>query len=217
MDSPPARRFLRSVRLLALALLGGCAPDAPATDPPPDLPAAGGDYRGMVLAEPLPRPDFTLTDTEGRAFAFQPETDGRLALLFIGFTNCPDICPVHMANVAAVLRELPLLADRTRVVFVTADPARDTPERLRVWLDRFDPRFVGLRGTPAEVNAIEEALALPRSVVSASADDYRVAHSALLIAFSPDGPARMVYPFGTRQADLAHDLPRLLADRWESE
>jgi protein SCO1/2 len=202
----------------AIVILLGCGADAPAEAPGNEGadPTVGvAAYRGVVLTEALPRPDFTLTDTEGDPFDFRAETDGLLTLLFIGFTNCPDVCPVQMASVAAVLREMPQLADRTRVVFITADPERDTGDRLRSWLDRFDPRFVGLRGATDEVHRIEDALGLPRSVVPDAVGDYSVGHSALLIAFSPDGPARIAYPFGTRQADLAHDLPWLLEDRWD--
>ncbi len=175
-------------------------------------------YHGLVLEEPLPKPDFTLQDTDAQPFDFRRETDGKLALLFVGYTYCPDVCPIHMANLATVLDELPKMAEQTRVIFITADPKRDTPERLRAWLDAFDSRFVGLRGSPEEVHRIEDALKLPHSVLSdTTAAEYDVGHSALVLAFSPDGPARVVYPFGTRQADYAHDLPRLLADDWTDQ
>jgi protein SCO1/2 len=209
--SPVRGRAGRTAWLVVIAFFVGCRADVPADDPAD----ATAGYRGIVLAESLPRPDFTLTDTEGNPFDFRAETEGFLTLLFVGFTHCPDVCPVQLASVAAVLRELPTLADRTRVVFITADPGRDTAERLRSWLDRFDHRFVGLRGPREEVHRIEDALGLPRSVISEPVGDYDVGHSALLVAFSPDGPARVAYPFGTRGADYAHDLPWLLTDRWE--
>jgi protein SCO1/2 len=122
-----------------------------------------------------------------------------------------------MANIAAVLADLDY-ADRARirVVFVTTDPERDTPGRLREWLDRFDRSFVGLRGSEAEVNAIQAALHLPAAVRQPSGPGplpgaYGVGHAAQVIAFTADGRARVVYPFGTRQSDWAHDLPRLVA------
>ena len=175
--------------------------------------ADDGGLTGVVLPEPVPKPAFTLHDTEGQPFRFREQTAGKLALLFFGFTHCPDICPVHMANLAEVLRDLPReTREQIVVIFVSADPERDTPERLREWLDAFDRRFIGLRGSLEEVNAILAELRLA-PVVHGQPDadgDYVVGHPAQILAFTPDGLLRAVYPFGTRQADWAQDLPRLL-------
>ena len=172
-----------------------------------------GGLTGVVLAQPVPKPAFTLHDTDGQPFRFREQTAGKLTLLFFGFTHCPDICPVHMANLAEVLRDLPReTRDQIVVVFVSADPERDTPERIREWLDAFDRRFIGLRGSVEEVNAVLAELRMP-SVVHGEPDangDYVVGHPAQILAFTPDGLLRALYPFGTRQADWAHDLPRLL-------
>lgn len=171
-------------------------------------------YRGIVLSEAIPRPDFRLRNTRGEVFDFRAETDGYLTFLFFGYTHCPDVCPVHMANLAAVLGDLSYeRRSRIKIVFVTADPVRDTADRLRKWLDAFDRRFIGLRGDLEAVNDILVDLNLARVVYNDSAEDgsYRVGHPAQIIAFSADGPARVVYPFGTRQVDWAHDLPLLLA------
>lgn len=177
----------------------------------------GGDsapeLRGAVLPVALPKPDFTLTDTRGEAYDFRERTAGKLTLLFFGFTNCPDVCPVHMANVAAVLRGLPAeQRNQIEVVFVSADPARDTPERIRQWLDAFDPKFVGLRGTLDEINTLLDELRLPPVVIDEPDENgnYNVGHPAQILAFTPDDLLRVVYPFGLRQADWAHDLPKLL-------
>ena len=167
--------------------------------------------------EPIPRPDFTLTDTEGQPYSFVERTEGQLSLLFFGYTQCPDVCPIHMANIGQVLRDMGVARRRrVTVVFVTTDPERDTAERIREWLDVFDASFVGLRGTIDEVNQIQIDLGLPPSV-NADTDEnggYLVGHAASVIAFSPDGPARLRYPFGTRQADWAHDLPKLMDQPW---
>lgn len=205
---------LRTALVLAAMLVAGCRLDASFQDPSEQ----NAVYHGFVLEEPLPKPDFTLPDTDAQPFDFGRETEGKLALVFVGYTYCPDVCPIHMANLAAVLDDLPKMAEQTRVIFITADPKRDTPERLRAWLDAFDSRFVGLRGSLEDVHRIEDALKLPHSVLSdTTAAEYDVGHSALVLAFSPDGPARVVYPFGTRQADYAHDLPRLLVDDWTDQ
>jgi protein SCO1/2 len=197
------------VALAALAASGGprAAREAPGSAP---------RLRGTVLAPSWPKPDFTLSDTEGRPFDFRARTDGFVTLLFFGYTHCPDVCPIHMANIAAVLRDLDY-ADRSRirVVFVTTDPERDTPARIRAWLDRFDRSFIGLRGSPAAIDQIQAAVHLPAAIRQPSRPGplpgaYAVGHAAQVIAFTPDGRARVVYPFGTRQSDWAHDLPALL-------
>jgi protein SCO1/2 len=177
---------------------------------------ASGEYRGVLL-EPGPRPDFTLADADGNAFSFREETKSQLALLFFGYTNCPDICPVHMAGIASVLRDLPWeVRDRIRVVFVSTDPERDTPERMREWLSGFDLRFIGLRGDLDEVNRIQTELALPPAVRLAVPTEgvdgasYEVGHAAQVLVFGA-GDLRLAYPFGTRQADWKHDLPLLVS------
>ncbi len=171
--------------------------------------------RGTEYPEPLVKPAFTLHATAGDDYDFRRETEGYVTLLFFGYTHCPDVCPIHMANIAAVLTTLPpVVSNSIKVVMVTTDPARDTPERLRSWLDAFDPSFVGLRGTLDEVNEIQESLGLPPSVPYGDGEDYAVGHSARVIAFTRDSRAHFSYPFGTRQVDWAHDLPLLVSRSW---
>ena len=169
-------------------------------------------YRGIFLPNAEERPDFVLTDMKGEVFDFRRETEGKLALLFFGYTYCPDVCPVHMASIAAVKRDLSVDEQRRmRVVFVTADPRRDTSERLLSWLGNFDTDFVGLRGSEAEVDSIMLSLALPAAIRdTAAGPDYAVGHASQVIAFPPGDGFRVIYPFGTRQADWKHDLARLL-------
>jgi protein SCO1/2 len=115
-----------------------------------------------------------------------------------------------------VLKGLPpSVTTRTKVLFVTTDPARDTPERLRTWLAGFDPAFIGLFGDTATVNRTQAALMLPPAQIGVpdSTGSYEVGHAAAVVAFTPDGWARAMYPFGIRQADWAHDIPKLLDQR----
>lgn len=205
-----ARRLpVALIALVALVALAGCEPAVSS-----DVALQRG-YRGVVLPEPLPKPDLALLDTNGDPYDFRRETEGKLTLLFFGYTSCPDICPVHLASIAAVLDQMPELLSRTEVVFVTVDPEHDSPERVRDWLDNFSHRFVGLRGPVEEVHRAEQALDLP---VSSVPDDGHqgamVGHAAQVIAFAPDGHAHVVFPFGTRQSDYANDLPRLLDQEW---
>jgi cytochrome oxidase Cu insertion factor (SCO1/SenC/PrrC family)/copper(I)-binding protein len=176
--------------------------------------AEAAQFRGTLLPEPQPKPAFTFTDMYGRPFDFVAETEGRITLLFFGFTNCPDICPVHMANIAAVLKDLPHEVQRKiAVVFISADPERDTPERLQQWLGAFHPSFIGLRAPIDEVNRLMGELRLP-PVVFGERDErgnYSVGHAAQILAFTQDGWLRLIYPFGTRQVDWAADLLKLTA------
>jgi protein SCO1 len=169
------------------------------------------DLAGVVLDEPRPRPDFTLTDTEGRPFDFRAETEGRLTLLFFGYTSCPDICPIHLATLASTLDRSGM--PQPLVVFVGVDPGRDTPEAVRAYLDRFDRRFIGLTGTAEELVRAQEAAAIPVAVVEPGVgeDDYLVGHASQVMAYTADDLGHVVYPFGVRQQDWAHDLPRLAA------
>jgi protein SCO1 len=189
--------------LPAMIALAGCGISAE---------SGGRAYRGAVLAHAVPRPSFTLTDTHGQPFDFRAKTDDTVTLLFFGYLNCPDVCPVHLTNIATVMRGLPYdVTGKVRVVFITTDPARDTPEKLAAWLANFDPSFIGLRGTPNEVKAIEKLVDVAPAVAAApdSSGAYEVGHAAQVLAFTRDDSAHVVYPFGTRQADWAHDLPLL--------
>src|ERR1700674_1070136 len=86
----------------------------------------GNAYRGGIVTPALPKPRFVLPDTCGAAFDFQQRTNGYVTLLFFGYTNCPDQCPMHMANLGAALKKLPAgIADQVKLVFVTTDPERD--------------------------------------------------------------------------------------------
>lgn len=202
--------------LLLVGLLTGCAPETEGAAA--DVRERETGFRGIVLPEPPRMPDLTLTDTDGRPFDLRQRTLGSVTLLFFGYTHCPDVCPVQMTNLAAVLDELrPSERSRIRVVFVSTDPERDTPERLRSWLDRRDSTFVGLRGPMEKVNGAQRQLGLApaaRQDSGDSGDGYLVGHASQVLAFTPDGRARLAYPFGTRQVDWVHDLPILVHEGW---
>ncbi len=175
-------------------------------------------WAGFALPEPLQKPQVLLTDAKGLPFDFREGTHGKLTLLFFGYTHCPDVCPVQMANLARVIGNLSASdASRISVVFVTTDPARDTPERLQEWLGQFSPSFIGLTGDSTTIRRMQQELQVPPAVIESvptPQGGYSVAHAGYVIVFTPDNLARFVYPFGTRQEDWARDLPRLLAEEW---
>ncbi|MBV9036501.1 MAG: SCO family protein [Acidobacteriaceae bacterium] len=167
-------------------------------------------YHGGLVTPPLPKPKFTLTDTSGARFDFRSQTDGHVTLLFFGFTNCPDVCPMQMSYLADALKKLPKnLADRFKIVFVTTDPDRDNPQVLRAWLNHLDKDFIGLTGSLAEVQAAQSAANMP---LAKGAPDY--AHSSFVLAYTRDNLAHVIYPAGVTQADWLHDLPQLAKEAW---
>lgn len=175
-------------------------------------------YRGGLVTPPLPKPRFTLTDTSGAPFDFWRETQGYVTLLFFGYTYCPDQCPLHMANLGMALKGMPTgIADQVKLVFVTTDPARDTPGVLRRWLDHFDKRFIGLTGSEAAIKAVEQAAGVPpASKTVLPGKDYAVAHANFVLAYTKDNLAHLIYPGGVTQQDWAHDLPQLVKEVWSS-
>ena len=170
------------------------------------------DLRGNVLPGGIAKVDFVLTSAHGEPFDFLEQTEGYVTLLFFGYTYCPDVCPMHMANLAAARRELdPRVADRIKVVFVTTDPERDTPERLNEWLGLFDTRFIGLTGSLEEVNAIQSELMLsPAFREELPGGGYGMAHGSRVIAFTADNLAHVLYPVEITKEDWVHDLPKLV-------
>jgi protein SCO1/2 len=178
--------------------------------------ASTGSYRGGIVTPALPKPRFNLTDTSGAGFDFRQRTEGYVTLLFFGYTNCPDQCPMHMANLGAALKKVPApIADQIKLVFVTTDPARDSPPLLRRWLDLFDRRFIGLTGTERAVETVERAAGVPVATKTGPANgNYGVAHANFVLAYSKDNLAHVIYPGGVSKEDWVHDLPLLIKETW---
>ncbi len=203
---------LTAVAAVVVASAAGCGRARDAADRMRGEPV----IHGATVNPPVPRPDVTLTDTKGQPFDFARATKGRVTFITFGYTHCPDVCPVHMANLAGALRQLPARErDAVRVVFVTTDPGRDSLSRLRQWLDSFDPSFIGLRGTDAQLAAMEGAFRIPPAQKEPlPGGGYGVGHSAQVFAFTPDDSAHVIYLPGMTSADYVHDIPRLLRDAY---
>lgn len=172
-------------------------------------------YRGVRQLPAYPIPKVALTDTSGTAFDLSTAAEDRLLMLYVGYTNCEDACPLHLAALASALGQLPpATAEQVLVVFVTGDPERDTPAVIRDWLDNFSADFVGLTGDQCEINAIQRALGLnPASHAANDHGGYDVDHGTTVFAFPPESrAAELVYPMGTTAEDYAADMEKLLED-----
>jgi len=170
---------------------------------------------GISPATALPKPALALTGTDGLPFDLRTRTAGMVTLLYFGYTHCPDVCPATMSDLAQAMGGLdPAVRARIRVVFISIDPARDTPAVLAAWLHHFDPGFgfYGLTGPFTEVQAQARALGVDVQEPSGRADGAtEQAHAPDVLAFGQDGRLALRYPPGTQITDYIHDLPVLAA------
>ncbi|MDQ0762185.1 SCO family protein [Streptomyces canus] len=175
---------------------------------------AGSDKAATVLDQPFEKPDLVLTDTKGEKYDLRKETAGKPTLIYFGYTHCPDICPLTMNNIAVAKKQLPKSEqDKLTVVFVTTDPARDTPAELGKWLKGIDTRFVGLTGDFATIQASARTLGIS---IEPSHKDKKTGktvsvHGTQVVAFSPKtDEGYVLYGEDASVDDYTKDLPRLI-------
>ena len=196
------RLLITWASLAALALAAGCGERAAG----PAAPFKGVDITGADYGREL-----ALPDVDGRVRTLA-DFKGKAVVVFFGFTHCPDVCPTTMAELADVKRQLGADGERLQAVFVTVDPERDTPEKLKGYMAAFDPSFVALRGTPAQTEALAKSFkAYYKKVPGADADSYTVDHTAGSYVFDPQGRLRLFVRYGQPVADWVSDLRQLLA------
>ena len=152
---------------------------------------------------------FHLVDQNGRAVT-DADFKGRTLIVFFGFTHCPDICPTTLFEISEVLKRLGPDADQTAALFVSVDPERDTPEKLKDYLSSFHPRIFGLSGTPAEIEAVKRAYRVYAKKVPLAGGDYTMDHTAVIYLMDKQG--RFVAPFNLKRTaeEAAADLKRRL-------
>jgi protein SCO1/2 len=183
----------------ALAACGGGSDGGPTATPLP----------GTLLDPPKEVGDFTLTDQDGQPFRLS-DLHGRVALLFFGYTNCPDICPTTLAEFKRVKALLGDDAGRVAFVFVSVDGARDTPERLAAYVRAFDPQFIGLTGDDATLRPIARDFGVFYQRVNYESDtNYLVDHTASTFVVDQQGRLRLVFPYGTDPAAIVARLRAL--------
>jgi protein SCO1 len=152
---------------------------------------------------------FTLTDQNGRVISDR-DFKGKPFVVFFGFTNCPDICPTTLFEMSEVLKRLGSDAEKTAGLFISVDPERDTPEKLKDYLSSFHPRIFGLTGTPGEIAAVEKEYRVYAKKIPLKDGDYTMDHTA--VVYLMDKAGRFVAPFNLKKSadEAAADLKRRL-------
>lgn len=212
---------MRTTRVTAVALLAaaaltltGCGGETAQSGSKVTQITGGKDgaKAATLLDRPFTKPDLVLTDTTGKPWNLREQTKGKPTLIYFGYTNCPDVCPLTMSNIAVAKKALPQAEqDDLRVVFVTTDPERDTPASLGAWLKAQDPAFIGLTGDFATIQAAARSLGIGIEAAKKEADGSVVSmHGAQVIAFSPKtDEGYVLYGEGTGVDDYTKDLPKI--------
>ncbi len=229
--SSPARSEALVLVLLTTLLLASCAqeetsspgaasPSASVSFGPSPSEAVSPPPSGLYGVErdpAVPAVPFTLIDQDGERFRFPRDAEGKATLVYFGYSHCADVCPGTLAGIAVALRELPAsVRDQVDVLFVTVDPARDTPETIGDYVALFSEDFVGLTGSEEDIQTILASLGLPPATrYDLGGGEYGVGHPAGVLAFTPDGFAHLEYPFGVTVDMWVHDLQKLVEEGWE--
>jgi protein SCO1 len=174
---PPVRAHL-AMGIVILAVCGSSSPAQTSANQSPES-------RSFQIEG-----DFALTDHNGRPFHLRQQR-GKVALLFFGYTSCAEACPVAMAKMASVYKQLGSLRPRVVTLFVSLDPQRDTPEALAKYLGYFSIGAIGLTGKPEEIDRVVKQYGASYEIEkSDSALGYHINHSTFLYAIAPDGKVR---------------------------
>ncbi len=189
---------MRPFALVGLLLLAACSA-APA-------------FNGVVLDPPDAAPPLRLSDSAGAGFDLGAEK-GKVALVFFGYTHCPDVCPTTLVDWRHVADSLGSKAADVRFVFVSVDPDRDTPAVVQRYAARFSPTFIGLTGTPAQIDAIKTAWKIASyrdGVQSDTTTTYTVTHPSQVFVIDRDGKLRLMHRQGLTPAQITADIRALL-------
>lgn len=158
----------------------------------------------------LPDLQFELTSDADKP-ATAADFRGKYVLLYFGYTHCPDVCPLTLVHLHLVMQKLGADADKARILFVSVDPARDTPAVLRQYVSAFDPHVTGLTGTPSQLAAMAKRYRVAFNVGKPQPDGgYEVNHSSGIYIFDRDGRARLISTSADSVDAIAHDLKLLM-------
>ncbi len=188
---------------LASAVLAGC-----------DKPGGGGtgaSFRAVDITGAEYARQLSLQDPDGKTRTLA-DFKGKVTVVFFGYTQCPDVCPTTMAELAQVKKALGPDGERIQGVFVTVDPDRDTPELLKAYMGSFDPSFVALRGNAEQTAAVaKEFKVFYAKVPGKTEGSYTMDHTAGSYVFDASGKVRLFVRYGSGADALAADLKTLLA------
>lgn len=231
---------LRVLATSCLLVLAGCRgePDALAREPEPSVEPGPGGFYGSQMPEPWRTPTVRLVGDDGAPFDLAAER-GKVVLLFLGYTRCPDVCPTTLSTWKRVRAALGDDTSRVRMVFVSVDPERDSPEDAARYARQFDPGIVGLTGRRSEVDAIQRQFGVtsfaetpppPADSASAhgghhahggadsastpatSAANYTVAHASRVFVIDPAGRWRLLLPSDAGVKATVRDVEKLLGE-----
>ncbi len=193
------REVLKTLALLPLATLAACKPSTP------EAKFNAVDITGADYAR-----DFALPDPSGKVRTLA-DFRGKVVVVFFGFTQCPDVCPTTMAELAEIKRQLGKDGERLQAVFITVDSERDTPEILKAYMSNFDPSFVALRPSLDQLAAVaKDYKVYYKKVEGKTAGSYTMDHSAGSYLYDPQGRLRLYSRYGSGAAGLKADIETLL-------
>ena len=187
---------------------------------------AAGLVAGVLIALFWPRPsefrltvlppgpvssDFRLVDGDGQPRSLA-DYRGQVVVIFFGYVHCPDACPAELFKLAQVMKRLGPASAQVRVLFITLDSERDTPQLLKSYVTAFDPRFVGLSGTTAQIDQAAASFYVAHVLAPTSNDYYAIDHSTATYVIDAQGQRRLIGAMSTSIDDFAHDL-KLLTGR----
>lgn len=195
---------MRVIRWCMAIWLFCAASHAATTDP---------QFRLAVWPKHVRTPDFALVDQTG-VHRSLGDYRGGVVLVFFGFVQCPDACPIELLKLSHVMQQLGPARDQVRLLFITLDPEHDTPEELKKYLANFDPRFIGLTGTVAQVDQAAKQFAVNYAPIARGAG-YTIDHSTATFVLDARGKLRLVGGKESTIEDFVHDL-KLLTSKQES-
>lgn len=195
------RPLLTIAALSALGLTAGCDKL---------MPAKPASYNAVDITGAAYGKALSLTDAEGRTRTLA-DFNGKYVVVFFGFTQCPDVCPGTLAELAQVKKALGPDGDKVQGVFITVDPDRDTAAVLKGYVTAFDPSFVALRGTPEQIAAVaKDFKVFYQKVPGKEPGSYTMDHTAGSYVFDPKGNVRLFTRYGTGADALTSDLRQLM-------
>lgn len=164
----------------------------------------GSDITGSHLGQ-----KWSLTGMDGKTYT-PKDFEGKVTLVLFGFTQCPDVCPTSLAELAQVMKLLGDQASRVQVLMISVDPERDTPEVLRAYVSGFDSRFLGLTGTPGQIKDVASAFKAYYARAATVNGNYNMDHSANFYLLDTKGESRVLLANNTGAENIAHDIRALL-------